>query len=151
MRIAFVCLGNSCRSQMAEAWARHLGGNKIEALSAGLRPLGFIAQETREVMAEQGISLDGQRSKRLGAIDWNQVDILVNMSGFPASDLVPEFSGKRLDWKVADPYMDPLESYRSVRDLLERKVRRLLDDLAPASSRQHPRASGSGWGPVSGA
>ena len=132
LRIVFVCLGNSCRSQMAEAWARHLSGGRVEALSAGVRALGFIATETREVMAEKGVSMDAQRSKGLDAIDWGQVDVLVNMSGFPARDLVPEFSGKRLDWKVADPYLDPLESYRSVRDLLERKVRRLLNDLAPA-------------------
>ena len=132
MRIVFVCLGNSCRSQMAEAWARHLGGGRVEAQSAGLRPLGFVASETKEVMAEKGVSMDGQRSKGLDAIDWGQVDVLVNMSGFPARDLVPEFSGKRLDWKVADPYLDPLESYRSVRDLLERKVRRLLEELPPA-------------------
>ncbi len=131
-RIVFVCLGNSCRSQMAEAWARHLGADRVEALSAGVRPLGFIASETKEVMAEKGIRLDGQRSKGLDAIDWTHVDILVNMSGFPGRDLVPEFSGQRLDWKVVDPYMDPLESYRSVRDLLERKIRRLLEELPPA-------------------
>jgi protein-tyrosine-phosphatase len=129
--IVFVCLGNSCRSQMAEAWARHLGGDKIEALSAGVRALGFIARETKEVMAEEGISLDGQRSKNLDALDWSKVDLLVNMSGFPGRDLVPEFKGRRIDWKVPDPYMDALESYRSVRDLLERKVRRLLEELAP--------------------
>ena len=116
---------------MAEAWTRHLGGGKVEALSAGLRALGFIATETREVMTEKGISLDGQRSKGLDAIDWSQVDVLVNMSGVPARNLVPEFKGKRLDWKIPDPYMDPLESYRSVRDLLERKVRRLLDETHP--------------------
>ena len=117
---------------MAEAWARHLGGGRVEALSAGVRALGFIATETREVMAENGVSMDGQRSKGLDAIDWGQVDVLVNMSGFPGRDLAPEFSGKRLDWKVADPYLDPLESYRSVRDLLERKVRKLLEELPPA-------------------
>jgi arsenate reductase len=134
VRIAFVCLGNSCRSQMAEAWARHLGGDSVEALSAGLRALGFIANETKEVMVEKGISLDGQRSKNLDAIDWARVDVLVNMSGVPARPLVPEFKGKRLDWKIPDPYMDPLESYRSVRDLLERKVRTLLNDLDTAPS-----------------
>jgi len=133
VRIVFVCLGNSGRSQMAEAWARHLSGGRVEALSAGLRPLGFIARETKEVMAEKGISLDGQRSKGLDAIDWNQVDVLVNMSGYPARDLVTAFNGKRLDWKVADPYMDPLETYRSVRDLLERKIRKLLEELPPAA------------------
>ena len=114
---------------MAEAWARHLGGDKVEALSAGVRALGFIARETREVMAEEGISLDGQHSKNLDAIDWSAVDVLVNMSGYPSRQLVPEFKGRRLDWKVPDPYMDALESYRSVRDLLERKVRHLLEEL----------------------
>ena len=112
---------------MAEAWARHLGGGKVEAVSAGLHPLGFIAPETRVVMAEKGVSMDGQRSKGLDAIDWAQVDVLVNMSGLPARTLVREFKGKRLNWNVGDPYLDPLETYRSVRDLLERKVRRLLE------------------------
>jgi arsenate reductase len=133
VRVVFVCLGNSCRSQMAEAWARHLGGDRIEALSAGVRPLGFIASETREAMEEKGISLDGQNSKGLDTIDWATVDVLVNMSGFPARAVAPQFKGKRFDWKVPDPYLDPLESYRSVRELLERNVRRLLDDLVPAS------------------
>ncbi|MGH9778930.1 MAG: low molecular weight phosphatase family protein [Candidatus Acidiferrales bacterium] len=132
MRVVFVCLGNSCRSQMAEAWARHLGAGRVEALSAGVRALGFIATETREVMAEKGVSMDGQRSKGFDAIDWPQVDVLVNMSGFPTRDVVPDFKGKCLDWKIADPYMDPLETYRSVRDLLERKVRKLLEELPPA-------------------
>ena len=118
---------------MAEAWARHLGAGRVEALSAGVRALGFIAEETAEVMAEKGIRLDGQRSKGFEAIDWSQVDVLVNMSGFPARDLVPQFKGKRLDWKVADPYMDPFESYRSVRDVLERKVRKLLEEISPAA------------------
>ena len=117
---------------MAEAWARHLGGDKVEAVSAGLHALGFIANETREVMAEKGLSMDGQGSKGLGAIDWGQVDVLVNMSGVLAHTLVPEFHGERLDWKVADPYMDPLETYRSVRDLLERKVRHLLEGVDSA-------------------
>lgn len=118
---------------MAEAWAHHLGAGRVEALSAGVRPLGFIASETKEVMAEKGISLDGRRSKGLDAIDWNQVDVLVNMSGFPTRDLVREYKGKRVDWKVSDPYLDPLESYREVRDLLERKVRRLLDEVSSAA------------------
>ncbi len=97
-----------------------------------MHPLGFIATETREVMAEKEVSMDGQRSKGLDVIDWSQVDILVNMAGRYTGDLAPEFKGRRLDWRIPDPYMDPLESYRSVRDLLERKVRRLLEEFGPA-------------------
>jgi len=132
VRVAFVCLGNSCRSQMAEAWARHLGGDNIEAFSAGLRALGFIADETKEVMAEKGVSMDGQRSKGLEAIDWARVDVLVDMSGLHARNLVADFTGRGIDWRVPDPYMESLESYRSVRDLLERKVCHLLKGLAAA-------------------
>ena len=131
-RVAFVCLGNSCRSQMAEAWARHLGTGKVEALSAGLRPLGFIAQETKAVMAEKEVSLDGQHSKGLEAIDWDGVDLLVDMSGARVHRMLEDCGGRFTEWKVEDPFGESLESYRAVRDLLERKVRRLLADLAPA-------------------
>ncbi|HXE76223.1 MAG TPA: hypothetical protein VNN18_11410 [Candidatus Xenobia bacterium] len=134
MRIAFVCLGNTCRSQMAEVWARHLGGDKVEAVSAGLHPLGFVASQTREAMAEEGVRMDGQLSKGLDAINWAEVDLLVNLSGVPTDALVPEFEGKRLEWKIPDPYLDSLESYRCVRDLLKDKVQALLDELAPTQS-----------------
>ena len=117
---------------MAEAWARHFGSGKFEALSAGLRALGFIANETKEVMAEKGVSLDGQRSKGLDAIDWARVDVLVDMSGLHARNLLADFTGRGIDWRVPDPYMESLESYRSVRDLLERKVYHLLKGLAAA-------------------
>ncbi len=119
---------------MAEAWARHLGRDTVEALSAGLRALGFIASETKEVMAEKEVSLDGQRSKGLDAIDWARVDVLVDMSGLHARNLLADFTGRGIDWRVPDPYMESLESYRSVRDLLERKVRRLLDEFQQTQS-----------------
>jgi arsenate reductase len=129
VRIAYVCLGNSCRSQMAEAWTRHLSAGPVEAVSAGVEPLGFIARETFQVMAEKQISLVGQRSKALGAIDWKLVDILVNMSYRPTASLVPEFEGRRLEWDVPDPYGDDLSTYREVRDQLEEQVAKLLSDL----------------------
>ncbi|MBI2956728.1 MAG: arsenate reductase ArsC [Acidobacteria bacterium] len=128
-RVAFVCLGNSCRSQMAEAWLRHLSGGTVEAVSAGLHPLGFITPETFQVMEEKNVSLEGQRSKGLEAIDWEKVDILVNMSPLGGNLLLPGFKGRQRQWKVADPYLKPLRTYRKVRDQLERKVRRLLEEL----------------------
>lgn len=134
-RIVFVCVGNSCRSQMAEGWARHLGQGSVEAMSAGLRPLGFITPETIQVMAEKKVSLDGQRSKDLLALNWEDVDVLVNMTGLPGRSLVPGFCGQQLDWRVRDPFDEPLRIYRQVRDQLERKVRELLGQLQAPSSR----------------
>lgn len=137
-RVAFVCVGNSCRSQMAEAWLRHLAGSEpnpvaVEAVSAGLHPLGYITEETKEVMEEKNVSLAGQESKGLEAIDWQQVEILVNMTPLPGRSVVPGFQGERLDWKIPDPYGQPLRTYRRVRDQLERKVKRLLAELKKSS------------------
>ena len=132
-RVVFVCLGNSCRSQMAEAWARHLGAGGVEAMSAGVRPLGFISEETIEVMSEKGISLEGQKSKGLDAIHWQQVDVLVNMSPYSRDTVAPSFAGRRIEWKVRDPFDEPIESFREVRDQLEKLVRKLLKDLQGGS------------------
>lgn len=138
-RVAFVCLGNSCRSQMAEAWARHLSQEQVEAMSAGVRPLGFIAEETIDVMREKGISLDGHRSKGLDAINWQQVDVLVNMSHYSPDTFAPSFSGRQLEWQVRDPFDEPIASFRAVRDQLEKLVRKLLADLRGGSTgRQAP-------------
>ena len=139
LRIVFVCLGNTCRSPMAEGWARHLGCGQVEAGSAGLAPLGFLAPETVAVMAEKNVSLSGQRSKGLEAIDWSRVDLLVNMSPRPAAQVALQFSGPRLDWNIPDPYCGSLDDYRRTRDLLEQKVTELLAQKltrSPGSGRQ---------------
>lgn len=125
---------------MAEAWARQLAGDTIEAVSAGIVPLGFIAPETVEVMEEKNVSLTGQRSKDLLEIDWKTVDVLVNMSGMPGRSVVPAFAGRRVEWKVADPYGEPLDDYRRVRDEIERNVRRLLAEWAPAAAAKSSQA-----------
>lgn len=132
--IAFVCVGNSCRSQMAEGWARHLAGDRVEVMSAGVAPLGFITEETIEVMREKDVSLDGQSSKGLEAIDWQRVNVLVNMTPLPGRSVVPGFSGQRLQWTVRDPFGDSLRVYRRVRDQLERRVKQLLAQLEASST-----------------
>lgn len=136
-RIVFVCVGNSCRSQMAEAWTRHLARAKnleVEAMSAGLTPLGYITPETCQVMEERKVSLEGQESKGREAIDWEQVDLLVNLTGLPWRSVVPAFRGGVQQWDVRDPFGEPIGTYRKVRDQLERKVKRLLADLKKTSS-----------------
>ncbi len=128
-RIAFVCIGNACRSQMAEAWVRHRAVEGIEAVSAGLTPLGYITPETSQVMKEKNVSVDGQQSKGLEAIDWKQVDVLVNMSFMPVRSVVPGFSRRRVEWRVPDPFQSSMRTYRRVRDLLERRVDKLIAEL----------------------
>jgi arsenate reductase len=127
--VAFVCYGNACRSQMAEAWARHYGAGRVVAQSAGVHPLGQVPAETRAVMAEKGLSLDSQYSKGLDTIDWSQVDVLVNMASWPVGARLAGFRGREIDWDVLDPFLEPLEVYRSVRDDLETRVRALLETL----------------------
>jgi len=129
IRVVFVCDGNACRSQMAEAWARHYAQGGVEAQSAGLYPLGEITEDTLAVMSEKGISLDAQESKSLEAIDWRQVDVLVNLSAWPAASIVPSFTGRRIEWQVRDPFGESLEVYREVRDELEQRVRALVAEL----------------------
>jgi arsenate reductase len=129
IRIAYVCLGNSCRSQMAEAWTRHLSNGRVEAVSAGLHPLGFVARETIQVMEEKQISLAGHRSKGLDDIDWQLVDVLVNMSPMATASVAPAFQGRREEWKVKDPFEESLATYRKVRDELQRRVQELLKEL----------------------
>ena len=104
----------------------------MEVVSAGLSPLGYITEETIAVMKEKGVALDGQLSKGLEDIDWQQVDLLVNMTPLSAGSVVPGFQGRRLQWKVPDPFGQSLKDYRRVRDLLERKVDQLLVQLNPS-------------------
>ena len=140
-RIAFVCVGNAARSQMAEAWARHLARAKsfeVEPMSAGMTPLGSIPPETYQVMAEKKVSLEGQESKGREAIDWEQVDVLVNLTGLPWRSVVPAFRGRVEQWDVRDPYGQPIGTYRKVRDQLERKVKRLLADLKKSAGGPPP-------------
>jgi len=147
-RVAFVCLGNSCRSQMAEAWARHLSDGRVEAMSAGVRPLGFIAEETIAVMREKQISLEGHKSKGLDALDWQQVDVLVNMTHYSPDIFAPTFTGRRLEWHVRDPFDEPLDSFREVRDQLEKLVRKLLDEIAGGPAPPPAGSTGSQAPPV---
>jgi protein-tyrosine-phosphatase len=115
---------------MAEGFARELGGGRIEALSAGLFPAAIIQPETYRVMEERGIQLDPEQTPRsILELDGTSIDVLVDMSGRPAVRLLHRFQGRDLVWEVPDPIGQDLGVYRAVRDLIEEKVRGLLDEL----------------------
>jgi arsenate reductase len=125
-KVLFLCIGNACRSQMAEAIARHTASDVIDASSAGLVPFGEIPETTLSVLRERGISADGQSSKALRSEDLAAADIVINMTGRSGSAIFTEPVTRVEDWDVGDPYGFNLAVYRSICDQIEVRV----EDLA---------------------
>jgi protein-tyrosine-phosphatase len=124
-RVVFVCVENSNRSQMAEAFARMLGG--VEAFSAGSKPSGKVNPKAIEAMKELGYDLTAHNSKSLDDLSSKPFDVAVTMG---CGDQCPNLKAKRReDWSIPDPKEMPLEKFREVRDLIREKVRSLLAEL----------------------
>jgi protein-tyrosine-phosphatase len=135
-RVVFVCVENSNRSQMAEAFARLHGGGQVEAYSAGSRPSGRINPKAVEAMREVGYDLARHHSKSLAEIPDAEYDVAVTMG---CGDECPLLRAKRReDWAIPDPKAMPPDEFRAVRDLIERKVKELLAELFSS----FPRPSG---------
>jgi len=127
MRFLFVCVENSNRSQMAEAFARIHGGAGVEAWSAGSKPSGRINPKAVASMRELGYDLASHHSKSLDDVPPGGFDAVVTMG---CGDACPHVPAKhRYDWQIPDPRdMDP-DAFRGVRDLIESQVRALLASL----------------------
>ena len=125
-RVLFVCIENSNRSQMAEAFARMHGGAAVEALSAGSKPSGVINPKAVRFMAERGYDLAAHASKSLDEVT-GEFDAVVTMGCGDDCPWVP--AKRREDWALPDPkHMDD-DGYRAVRDEIEARVRALLAQL----------------------
>ena len=131
--VLFICTGNSVRSQMAEAFLRKYAGDKFEAYSAGIRPIGIIPY-TRRVMEEIGISLEGHGSKNvdeyIGKIDFAYlITVCAN-----AENQCPAFpgTGKRIHWDLEDPAAqkgteeEKLQKFRGIRDQIDKRIKEWL-------------------------
>jgi arsenate reductase (thioredoxin) len=129
LKILFVCVGNACRSQMAEAWANHLGKGRVQASSAGTHPYGTVVEDTCAVMSEKGVSVKGQWSKGLRDVAVAEMDVVINMGRGIEFPVPEDFNGCVVEWNVPDPFARETESFRNVRDMIERLVRGLLADL----------------------
>ncbi len=115
--VLFVCVGNSCRSIMAEALTRHHWGNEIRVFSAGTHPLGHITAYTLEVLEERSIPIDGLYSKGFSAIHFDQIQLIVSLTGDLFEHLVPRsFSGDIIRWYVRDPFGLGLSVFRQTLD-----------------------------------
>jgi len=128
-RVLFVCIGNSCRSQMAEAYARAYGSDVMEVHSAGLAPATSIAPLTRTVLAEKNLTIGDQFPKAIDSASSQRFDIVANMTGAPL-DLAP---ARVLDWPVPDPIGQKPEVYRTVATQIEGLVMRLILELRSPS------------------
>jgi arsenate reductase len=127
-RILFVCVENSCRSQIAEALARMHGAARVEAFSAGSRPSGKVNLKAIAAMGELGYDLQAHSSKGLTDIPNVEYDAAVTMG---CGDACPHVRARRrLDWAIADPKDLPMEQFRKVRDQIEANVKELLRDLS---------------------
>ena len=123
-RVLFVCVENSNRSQMAEAFARLHGGARVEALSAGSRPLGKVNPKAIEAMRERGYDLARHASKSLDEIPKGEYAAAITMGCGDACPMVR--AAIREDWQLPDPREMPPEEFRKVRDEIERRVLALL-------------------------
>jgi len=139
LKILFLCTGNSCRSQMAEGWARHLKGDAVEAYSAGVEPHGINASAVK-VMAEAGVDIRGQRSKHVDELKGVPFDYVVTVCDH-AHETCPMFPGRTTVVHVGfdDPPRlaksvknedEALSFYRRVRDEIRAFIESLPEGLA---------------------
>lgn len=126
-RVIFVCVENSNRSQMAQAFATMLGGEKIEAHSSGSRPSGRVNPKAIEAMRELGYDLTTHTSKGLDQFNGTRFAAAVTMGCGDECPLV--LADRRIDWKIPDPRDMTPEEFRGVRDLIGQKVKELLAEL----------------------
>ncbi|MBA4190736.1 MAG: arsenate reductase ArsC [Planctomycetaceae bacterium] len=125
--VLFVCIENSNRSQMAEAFARIHGGDQVDAHSAGSRPSGKVNPRAVQFMAEKGYDLATHTSKSLEPFNGTHITAAVTMGCGDYCPLVK--ADRREDWNIPDPKELPEEEFRKVRDLIEEKVKALLAEL----------------------
>src|SRR5690349_17051468 len=123
IRVLFLCIGNSCRSPMAEGFANYYGNHLLEASSAGSRPAGIIQPETIQIMQESGIDISGQTSKGLRDVKLEWMDWVIVLEASLAGTVpLPSPKIRQLNWFVADPIGRPINVYRAVRDEIQVKV-----------------------------
>ena len=120
MRVLFICIGNSCRSQIAEGWAKNLG---IDACSAGTHPANSIATNAIIVMSEIGIDISEGKPKSMDEFNEDDFELIISMGCGVQCPKLPIAD----DWGLKDPVGGTLQTYRLTRDIIESKIRKLVD------------------------
>ncbi|MCM8784924.1 MAG: Mov34/MPN/PAD-1 family protein [Candidatus Omnitrophica bacterium] len=122
--ILFVCIENSCRSQIAEGIVNNLYWQKFVAYSAGSKPSGIVNPKAIEVMKEIGIDISNQKSKGFQEIKDIEFDYVITMG---CGDVCPVYSAKhKFEWKIEDPKDKPIEFFREIRDEIHEKIKEMV-------------------------
>jgi len=128
-RVLFVCVENAGRSQIAEAFANHYGKGKLVASSAGTMLSDRINPIVVEVMKEKGFDISRNKPKLLTTKMAEEADKIVTM-GCSVEKFCPAPLLKNvIDWRLEDPKGKPIEEVRQIRDEIERRVRKLIDQI----------------------
>ncbi|MGB9466211.1 MAG: low molecular weight phosphatase family protein [Candidatus Acidiferrum sp.] len=130
-KVMFVCLGNACRSPMAEAIALRDAADVMEVSSAGLTPLGRVEPMTKRILAKNGFPADELSSKPVSLSALNEAEIVINMSG-RSREIAFDEPAKVEDWYVEDPYGADAELYQRIFEDIERRVAELAERLRNA-------------------
>lgn len=125
-KVAFVCVHNSCRSQMAEGWAKKLGSDVLEVYSAGTEDYHEVKPLAVKVMEEVGVDMSDHHPKLLTDIP-NEIDILITMGCKVVCPFIPNSHSE--DWGLDDPSGGPIEDYKQTRDLIKIKVEDLIQKV----------------------
>ncbi|MGW4195882.1 arsenate reductase ArsC [Streptomyces sp. NPDC005004] len=129
--VLFVCVHNAGRSQMAAAFLAHFAGDRVQVRSAGSAPADTVNPAVVEAMAEAGIDIAAEVPKVLTVEAVQASDVVITMG---CGDTCPVFPGKRyLDWELPDPAGQGVDAVRPIRDEIEKRIRGLVDEIAPVS------------------
>jgi arsenate reductase (thioredoxin) len=141
IKVLFLCTGNSCRSQIAEGWARHLKGDVIDAHSAGIRPIG-VSSKAIKVMAEAGVDISKHKSRHMDEFRGIDFDYVVTLCDNVAQSC-PVFEGKAkiIHRPFEDPYLaagnedSVMTVFRKVRDQIKAFVEKMPENLQEAGEK----------------
>ena len=123
MKVLFICVENSCRSQIAEGFGRYLG---LESDSAGVKTGSGVNPDAVKVMEEAGIDISKQFSKTINLEKLVDYDTVISMCSVKTADFCPStFIGTQANWNIDDPKGQPIEEFRRVRDQIKAKVEEL--------------------------
>jgi protein-tyrosine-phosphatase len=126
-KVLFVCVENSCRSQIAEGFAKALGGLKLEAYSAGSKPSGKVSPDAVKFMGEIGIDISTAKSKGFNDLAVEGFDYVIAMGCKDTCPFVP--AKENIDWQIEDPKGKGEEFFRRTRDLIKEKVELLIREV----------------------
>ncbi len=126
-KVLFVCVENSCRSQMAEGFARLFGKGIFEPYSAGSKPSGKVDPMAVEVMKEAGIDISSQKSKGFNDLSIKEFDMVITLGCGDVCPFVP--AKEHIEWKIDDPKGKDSEFFRIVRDQIKDNVKKLAESI----------------------